>query len=237
MALLLTLITGLFFLIGMFIYQFSKHKDNIMIMSISCAFIVILGLIFFDLIPELIAMHKPWLFIFALIGLTFLFFFDKLIPHHHHEHKLLFDNKKEHKEHLEHVSLITLLALLLHNLIEGISLYSIAQYDLSSGLLMTLCIGLHNLPFGFSLNTIKNKYRYLLIILLVISGFLGGIIGLLFNNINNIIKGIILSLTLGMIIYIAIWELGKEVLNNKGKKVNIYGIIIGIVLLIIINLI
>ena len=40
-----------------------------------------------------------------------------------------------------------------------------------------------------------------------------------------------------MIIYIAIWELGKEVLNNKEKKVNIYGIIIGIVLLIIINLI
>ena len=51
MALLLTLISGLFFLIGIIVYKFIKHKKELTIGAMGCAFVVIIGLIALDLIP------------------------------------------------------------------------------------------------------------------------------------------------------------------------------------------
>lgn len=241
MALLLTLGCGLFFIVGLIAYRLipnKSDKDKLMNLSIACAFIVIVGLIIFDIIPELIEIHKWWLILFVILGLGLLLLIDLFIPHHHHDHKEKHDNKKEHQEHLEHISIITIVALILHNIIEGVSLYSIASVNIKSGIFLMLGIGLHNLPFGFSIATIDNKKKTnILLILLIISGLIGGIISSVFGNLNIFLNGIILAITLGMIIHIGFLELLKEVINNIKKKETIYGIIIGIVLLIIINLI
>ena len=70
MALLLTLISGLFFLIGIIIYNFTSNKTSFTRMSISCASIVIIGLILFDLLPELINLKKWWIFLWIISGMT-----------------------------------------------------------------------------------------------------------------------------------------------------------------------
>lgn len=237
-GLVLTLICGLFFLIGIIIYNKSKDKDKLILMSMSCAFIIILGLIIFDLMPELREINKWWIYSFILVGLLLLILIDLFIPQHTHEHHEILDNKKEHKRHLEHISLITIIALILHNIIEGVSIYSLTSNDLKSGLLMGIGTCLHNLPFGFSLATLENKkrLRYLLI-LLILSNFLGGIIGFIFGTLSRNIMGIVIAITMGMLIHLSFLELFKEVIRNIKKKETIYGIIIGIGLLIIINII
>ena len=234
MALLLTLLSGLFFLIGVIVYRFVKHKKELTIGAMACALIVILGLICFDLVPELLEIKKWYLILCVVIGLLFLLLIDKLIPHHHHEHKENDEATKEHQGHLEHIGFITILALILHNMVESMALYSVASDNLTSGTLMCLGIGLHNLPFGFQIAGTKNK---LLVFLLVISAFLGGLVVFFFGNIDEFLQGVVLAISMGMLFHILLFELFKEIRENIRQKATIYGIIIGVILLIIINLI
>lgn len=237
LGLLFTLISGLFFLIGILIYQIFPNKKSLAIFASSSAFVVIFGLIFLDLIPEIVEVGKWWDIFFVLLGLVIFKVIDVLVPHHHHHHV---DNDYEtnkHQAHLVHISVITILALIFHNLIEGLGLYSLTLANVKSGFLMCLGIGFHNLPLGIQIGSINNsKKNYFLILLLVLSPFLGGILALLFKSIPDVIIGAIMSLTLGMIIHILIFELWGELINNREKMETLYGIIIGIVILVIINI-
>ena len=233
-ALLLTFLSGLFYLVGIIIYKFVKHKNELTVAAISCAAVVIIGLIVFDLAPELIEQDNAWLFVFVILGFVLLFLIDKLIPHHHHKHHAHDEATKEHKDRLEHVSTITILALSMHNLIEGMALYSISLESIRSGILMLIGVGLHNLPFGFQIAGTKNK---LLVFLLVISAFLGGLVVFFFGNIDEFLQGVVMALSMGMLLHILLFELFKEIRENIRQKMTIYGIIIGVILLIIINLI
>ena len=233
-ALLLTFLSGLFYLVGIIIYKFVKHKNELTVAAIACAAVVIIGLIVFDLAPELIEQDNAWLFVFVILGFVLLFLIDKLIPHHHHKHHAHDEATKEHKDRLEHVSTITILALSMHNLIEGMALYSISLESIRSGILMLIGVGLHNLPFGFQIAGTKNK---LLVFLLVISAFFGGLVVFFFGNIDEFLQGVVLAISMGMLLHILLFELFKEIRENIRQKATIYGIIIGVILLIIINLI
>ena len=237
-ALLLTLASGLFFLVGIIAYRFIKHKNELTVGAMACAFVVIIGLIFLDLFPELLEIKKWYLTLFVFLGLGLLLGIDKLVPHHEHNHKEHDEATKGHQEHIRHIGFITIIALLLHNMIEGMALYSVAVNNFQSGLMMCLGIGLHNLPFGFQIANYSNKAsNKLAVVLLVLSGLFGGLIIYLFGDINETITGIIVAITLGMILYILVFELLKEVITNIKKKATFCGIIIGILILILINLI
>ena len=57
-------------------------------------------------------------------------------------------DKHELKENLIHIGLVTSVALILHNIIEGMAIYSSVLSDKSLGLAMTIGIGFHNIPLG-----------------------------------------------------------------------------------------
>ena len=232
---LLTIITGLFFLIGIIILKNSKYKEKLSIFTIALAFVVLLGLIFFELLPEIIETKNIYLLFPIVIGLLILVVLDKFIPHHHHEHDDKHCDKLEHNLHLNHIGIITIIALAIHNLIEGITLYSIAINSVKNGLLMMIGISLHNIPLGFQIgNSLdKKKSSIFLIILLCISSFLGSLIMIAFGGINENVISILLALTFGMLIYILFFELFGEVRKYLNKKETIYGIIIGIIILFI----
>lgn len=238
-GLIFTFIVGLFFLIGIFLLENSKNKEKLSIFTISLAFVVMLGLLIFDLLPELIETKNIYLFIPMVIGFLLLVFLDRLIPHHHHEH--ISDSscdKKDHNMHLNHIGTLTIIALGIHNMIEGLSLYSVTINNISSGLLMMISISLHNIPLGFSIgNSLeKQKKNYFLILFLCLSATIGALIIILFGNLNEIVISNLLSLTFGMLLYILIFELLEEIIKNRKKKETIYGIIIGVMILIITNI-
>ena len=153
--------------------------------------------------------------------------------------------EKERKENLIHIGIITSLALVLHNIIEGSAVYSTFLTDNNLGVAVALGVGFHNIPLGMVIaatfyQSNENIWKTLSIIGLVsLSTFLGGLL-MFFLNLNSIsplLLGTLLSLTLGMLLFIAISELLPRIKKSTDKKVSYVGLIIGIVLLLLSQLI
>lgn len=228
-ALLYTFFSGLAFLVGIFLLNKTKNREKMALFTISIAFAVMISLTIFDLVPELLESHNMLMILPVIVGFLLLYFLDKKIPHHHHEHKAVNDNIKEHNEHLNHIGIVTIIALTLHNMIEGMTLYNLTIQNGHMGLLLFISVALHNIPLGFQVggcidHSLKSK---LLVLVLVLSALIGGLIITLFGYPNEIILLIILALTLGMILYIIIFELFAEIKNSLKTKEAICGIITG----------
>ena len=249
MALIFPILSGLFFLAGFEIVTVIKDKKKISVLAISLAFIVMIGIIFMDLLPEVMELsvkvtyYKNIKIIIIigsiLVGIGILKLFDIFIPHHNHHHHEKERNQEEHLGHQVHLGFVMSCSLILHNILEGISIYILTLENFTGGLLLAIAVGLHNLPLsieiGSNLEATKNKkIAITLKIALILSSFIGALSLVLFKiPISDIILLVLLSVSLGMILYIALFELLKEIYNYKTKKETLYGIIIGICLLLI----
>lgn len=243
MGIVLTLITGISFYGGYILSRIINNKKAISVISVSLAFVVLLNLILIDIIPD-VSSYLIYSFnfkrllltaLFIILGIVILLFLDKLIPHHHHDHHDKLDNIKEHKEHIEHISKISFLALILHNILECMALYLLAKQSLSKGLLMTLAVCLHNIPLGLQIGSGLNKNKSIYILILGLSSIVGGLLCMIIGSIPELIEHIILCFTLGMLIYLLVFEFAKELYNNRKNKYSLYGIITGVIVIIIIN--
>lgn len=233
---IITLIAGIFFLIGSVIANKFSKKEELLSFSIGMAFIVLIILLIIDIIPEsyeLINKYKIITMIGGiLIGAGILISLENIIPHHDH-----YKEKKHHENHLYHIGIMTSLALIIHNTIEGIGIYGVALTSIKSGILYSIGVGMHNIPFGIEITTMleanKNKWKY--IILLTLSTSLGALLIWGLNiTISNFILGCLLSITIGMILYIIFNELLVELKENFNKY-SIIGIIVGIFLMLLGN--
>ena len=242
-ALLLTLFVSFFFLVGLFIPKLIHNKEKLIALSIGLTFIIMLFLIIIDLIPEIIEVFdfssnlKNSIYSFGaiVVGFFSLRLLDLFIPEHTHEHDDKNDNIKEHNNHFYHIGFITAISLIVHNILEGISIYITGINDLKLGIVMSLTVGIHNLPLGIevaaSMEENKSFSKQCILFLLVFSSFVGAfLLFLIKQDLNPFIEGILLSVTLGMLIYISFQELLPEIRKNI-KKIEIqYGILIGIML-------
>ncbi len=249
LGLIFPILSGIFFLIGFGIVSLINDKKRINVLAISLAFIVMIGIIFMDLLPEITEVSyrisstkivKILIIIGSiLLGVGILKLFDIFIPNHNHHHHEKERNHKEHIGHQFHLGFVISCSLILHNILEGISIYILTLENFTGGFLLAMAVGLHNLPLsieiGSSLEDVKNKKMvYGLKSSLILSSFIGALILVLFKiEISDMILLVLLSISLGMIIYIALFELLKEIYNYKTQKETLYGIIIGIILLII----
>lgn len=242
--LLLTLLVGIFILGGVFIGIFIKNNNKIIEFFMGTALGIISSLIVIELIPEALEHLKMsseirsviMMIITATIGFLVMNILDKFVPHHHHEntHSHKHNNNDCHNSHLGHIGILATVALLLHNIIEGMTLYVTAASSITAGYLLCIGIGLHNIPMGVIIaSTLKNKKQIAISsVLLTLSSFIGGLLMSLLNPIGDFIVGIFISLTLGMLVYIVLIELLPQIIYSENKKINILGSIIGITILI-----
>ncbi len=235
-ALILTLITGIFFLLGIFINKLFKSNKNVETFSVGMSFIVIANIILFDILPEIKKLLNFKYFLVIILGFSLLKLLDFFVPDHNHNHKEKKDNIKEHNSHQIHIGVITILALLLHNVIENMVLYNITLTSFKTGLILCLGIGLHNIPLGFQIESgLKGKNK-INVFVLTLSGFIGGLICYIFKNIPIFITNYLLSFTLGMLIYLCFFELLKELIVHRKNKGIYFGISLGIILVIILHI-
>lgn len=237
MALLTTLIAGLFFLVGALLALFEKKRPGMAEFSIGLSFSVMVLLLAFDIVPEIMELLEGkgtiFMYIFIIIGIVLLKLIDMLVPHHDHD-----EETKTHHRHLNHIGIISSLALIIHNIIEGIGIYNVALYDFKAGLLMAVGVGLHNIPFGIEITatlheTKKNKkYVILNIFLLTVSTVLGGLFMMIFKSINDFVLGSLMSLTVGMIIYLVLFELLIELGASKNRKYSVAGLLVGVLFML-----
>lgn len=230
MNLLITFLFGLTILIGTIVILLLKDNKKISELSISIAFVVLIFLIFLDLIPETLE-HLKYLdiILYVVVGIIGLKILDIFIPEHDHSLK---------KEHVFHIGFIACIALILHNIIEGMALYSSLQSNTSLGILLGIGIGLHNIPMGMVIASTLEDAKYnkgkIFFISLVVSlaTFLGGLISYFIGTVSDYALGIMLAITLGMLIYIVFFELLDHV-KHQEKKNNIIGFVIGALIFII----
>ncbi len=242
-ALLLTILVSGFFLIGIFLTYFFKNKSKLVLFTTGLTFIIMLDLIFFDLLPETFEIFQikdnPFslllIIIFTFLGFFILKVLDFFVPEHHHTHQEKGDNEIEHNNHLFHIGLITTISLILHNILEGISIYVTGLNNLKLGVLMAISVGIHNLPFGLEVAIVLSArkeskfFKLILLTVLTLSSFMGAFfLFLIQKDLNTLLEGILLSMTLGMILFIILSELLPEVNTNIDKKEVKYGLLIGL---------
>lgn len=229
-AIIITLLSGFAFVIGYLITKFIKNEKKLVIFSVGFSFTIILGLMFFDLLPECLELvsNKLYMIFFIIIGIAILKILDFFVPNHSHN--------SSHNHHMAHIGLISALALILHNIIEGTAIYSTSLNDSKMGFIMSLAVSFHNIPLGIQISSlIKNKKeKFILLSGLVLSSIIGIILINLFKiTLNDAILGVLISITLGMLIYISMFELLCEIKEHIKEKEVHFGIILGIVITIV----
>ena len=131
-----------------------------------------------------------------------------------------------------HIGLISALALILHNIIEGMAVYSVALSSPESGLLYALAIVLHNIPIGMLLFvTLTRSSGYLqriVIVLVTCSTFIGALFALCLSGIlDERILSIFVALATGMLCYIVAIELIPRLVRTKPVCLSVISAIVG----------
>jgi len=250
LGLALTFLVGMFILLGSLLADKFKDNKRFTDFSISLAFGVVLALILFELLPEVYEILRVDLSLFktisciiilSLIGIFILKILDSFIPHHEHEahHEHEHKNNDCHNNHLKHIGLISSTAIIIHNIIEGMSLYLVSHSSIISGLFLCIGIGLHNIPMGLVISSTLYGANYSkkdvikISILVSLSTFVGGIIMLILGVVPHLVEGILLGITLGMLIYILVFELLHQIYHMENKKISNIAIGLGMSLLAI----
>ena len=234
MGILLTFSLGIFIVLGSLIARSARNEHTIEELSISIAFGTMAALSIMELIPEALENVGNDNIIFMLLaiftGIILLKILDHFIPDHDNVHGFEHDCTPEN---VIHIGIISSVAVILHNVIEGMAVYSMTAESLKTALFLSLGVGLHNIPMGMviysTLKKEKFKIKAALLAEVSLSTLLGGIImSLLWSAINDFVIGILIGLTLGMIIYIILFELTPHIMHSKNRKLSVVGILIGV---------
>ena len=238
----ITLLLGVFVLIGAMVALLVSRKGQVIDFSLGLAFSVIIMLIVLDLVPDVIehlGIKYIWLFlIFTILGYGLLRLLDYFIPDHHEHDKM---SKREANDNLAHIGIVSSIALIIHNIVEGMAVYSTVLGDVRTGLMLAIGIGFHNLPLGMVITTTfyqgnqKPWKVWLSLGGVALSTMLGGILSLFLNNqaVPEWVIGSLLSITLGMLIFILFSELWPRIHHGKFKKERNLGMCLGIIIMLI----
>ena len=240
LALFITFLLGFFIIIGVIIAFFLKKQKKVLDFIFAFALSILTMLILVDLLGhtiEHLGIKHIYLFIlFTCLGLLIFKIIDDFVP----EHEDAKMTKNEEKKNIVHIGVLATIALIIHNFVEGMAIYLTSANDINLGIMMALGVGLHNIPLGIiittTLNSDKNTGKYLFcIIFLFISSFLGGLLLYLLNinTVSDIVIGSLLALTIGMLLYIIIFELYPKVKKTTNKKITIIGLITGVIIALI----
>ena len=239
MGLFITFLLGLFFLLGVLVIFFGKNTKTIENLSISIALGTMVSLIGFDLVPEVLEHTKDiplfLLFLFMIFGIALLKGLDFFVPDHDEGHGF---HHHCSEENLVHIGIISLVAISLHNVIEGMAVYSLVSESVKTGLFVALGVGLHNIPMGMVIASTmeheKMPHKLIAYGVASISTFLGGVLMFFIHPfISGGVIAALLSITLGMIFYIVLFELIPHVFHSENKKISVLGFVIGVVLLLL----
>ncbi len=208
LSLFITFLLGLFLVVGIIFSFFLKKKRKVLDYIFSLAFSLLIMLMVLDLLKEALEVFgfgKLYLFIiFSLIGFLIFKVLDHFIPDHHDHLK----TNKEVRENIHHIGLLSIIVLIIHNIIEGMAIYFVTLSNMSLGVMMSIGVGIHNLPLGV-------------------------MIGSVYYSASNTFMGILLSLVLGMLFYLVFFELLPKVKDTKNKNMTIYGLISGVLIFLL----
>ena len=156
----------------------------------------------FDMLKEALEVNS-YAFIYALIGFGGIYLIMHMLPQNHHR--------------MANVSIVSMILLSIHNIPEGMGLYLVLRSSFNTGLLMGLAIIIHNIPMGMVMATMYHNetgnIRKSLILCLISSllEFSGVLFSYAFMNTDF---SVVFALTSGAMVYVSLFDLLKEALED-----------------------
>lgn len=189
---------------GATIFLAKKRRNRAVQVALPLGAGALLAAAFFDLLPESFEHGEPrTLLVWALVGFTVFFLFERLVTwfHHHHEHSLGKRNESQNR--------MVVVGDLLHNMIDGVAIGAAFIANPLTGVVTTLAVSAHEIPkelgtFGILLSRGWRDRKVLLANIMTAVGTL--VVASLTYSIGREVTlplGSLLALTAGMFIYIA----------------------------------
>ncbi|QUW24013.1 ZIP family metal transporter [Sporosarcina sp. Marseille-Q4063] len=177
---------------------------------------LILGLISFEIAPEAIQLGNWLIFLLGFLAGVFIF---NLIHMGVHNNSVI--TKASHKHHNRRLGLFLALIISIHNFPMGIVLGAGEQSQLSISLLQALL--LHNIPEGMILFTplfiagFSFNMLFFLSIFIAVPVALGAFFGEMIGMQNNLLWAFLISLTVGTIYMVTIKEILTESIRQSSN--------------------
>ncbi len=178
---------------------------------------LILGLLSFEIVPEAIQLGNWSVFFLGFFAGVILF---KLIHLGFHKNPII--STESRKQHNLRIGLFLALIIAIHNFPVGV-VFGTSEHSQFSLVLLQALI-LHNIPEGMILFTplfiagISYSMLFLLSIIIAVPVALGALIGEMIGQQNNLIWAFLISLTVGTIYMVTIKEILPESIRQSSNR-------------------
>lgn len=151
--------------------------------------------------------------------------------HEHHHH--------ENGEHLSKLGLMSAIAIAIHNLPEGLAIFTAGLKDITVAIPIAAAVILHNIPLSIAISvpiyysTGSKKKAFLYSFLVGLCQPLGAIIGymVLSRFFNDLTFGILFSVVAGIMIFVSLDELLPSSQKYEDHHISVYGAIAGMMVM------
>ncbi len=224
--------------VGSLIGLIKKPKKIILYASLAFAASIMIGVSFFQLIPESLKITSPFVVLISFfLGIGIFRVIDRTLPHINPE------LMKKEKPNVKRTVNMLVIGIALHNLPEGLAMGVGFALNPTLGLAIALAIATQDIPENIATivplyNLNKKRMKSFLItigtILFELAGFIFGYYFL--NQAHLPVLGASLALAAGFMVYISIEELIPAAQIKQNIKISTLSLILGVlcVLLIII---
>ncbi len=237
-------------MLGGLVVRLSRGARRIEHFSIALAAGSMLALLAFDLGPELFEGLAEGACVQVAVGLVAgfagLVALDRAIPDHEgvaagrahdgaagHAH-----DGNTHDGNAAHIGIISAVAIALHNVVEGMAVYSVALSSPADGALYAFAIALHNVPVGMLLFSTLEKSRpstrRAAVAAVTFSTFAGGLLmAALAQAVPEAVMVFFVAAAAGMICYILVMELAGRLARSRPVWVSAAGCAAGFLIVLV----
>jgi ZIP family zinc transporter/zinc and cadmium transporter len=199
------------------------------LLALSAGFL--LALVFFELIPESIALLGDSAPIYFLLGFALLHFFEHSLVGHLHF------GEETHKEIMisKSASLAALFGLIVHAFFDGLAISAGLQIDYSIGILIFIAVLLHKLPEGLTIASIMiaakstRREAFLASLCVASSTILGCVVLFSLEKFTPTAAGIAFAFSAGTAAYVGASDLIPEI-NRSGNRLSPFLVFAGMAL-------
>ncbi|MBC8526711.1 MAG: ZIP family metal transporter [Candidatus Cloacimonetes bacterium] len=223
--------------LGCLIGLIKKPKETILYGSLAFAASMMLGISFFQLIPESLKIVSFYTVIIAfLLGIIIFLIIDRTLPHINPE--LL----KKEKPSVKRSVIMLVIGMALHNIPEGLAIGVGFALTPSLGIMIALGIAAQDVPENIATIVplyclIKNRMKsFIIVTITILFELLGFIVGYyLLKGTSLDLLGASLALAAGFMTYISVEELIPAAQIKQNPKIGIVSLILGVMCVLLIN--
>lgn len=259
MSFILTLFVGLTMgLGGLFSFLIKKGSKRFLSLALSFSAGIMIYISFMEILPEGMLLIEDTVngnkgHIIALTaffgGMIAIALLEKLVHsmggHHHHDiddshsHGENVDEGHIDKSHLEKLGFMTAISIAIHNMPEGLAIFTTGLKDITIAIPLAIAVILHNIPLSIAIAVpiyyaTGSRVKSLLYSTLVgLFQPIGAILGyaLFANFFSDMLFGILFCIISGIMIFVSLDELIPTAQLYEDHHFSVYGTILGMIVM------